>query len=106
MHIALEQNLALHYKKEGNGSKILVAFHGYGNDCSLFDILIPYLKDDYTILSFDLPFHGQSIWPKTVAFTQQHLNILTEQILELCQVKKISLLGYSLGGRICMNILV
>ena len=52
--------LRLHYLKIGAGAKLLVAFHGYGNDASLFTHFDKHLGAEYTLYSFDLPHHGKS----------------------------------------------
>ena len=44
----------------GSGQKIMVAFHGIGQDHHCFMPLVEVLKKEYTFYLFDLPFHGQS----------------------------------------------
>ena len=50
----------LHYLEMGAGPRVLLAFHGYGNDAGLFVPFEQYLSDEFTILSIDLPHHGKS----------------------------------------------
>ena len=45
-------------RKFGKGDDVLLAFHGYGQDSSWFEHLEELLGDKYTILAFDLAFHG------------------------------------------------
>jgi len=94
----------LHYLQWGKGSQLLVAFHGYGNDAAVFEPLIPLLSDSYTIVSFDLPHHGKSAWTPGVALTEQWLTELIEALKATYDVSKVSLLGFSMGGRVCLSI--
>ena len=94
----------LHYRQWGSGKRLLLAFHGYGNDALIFAPFKEYLAAEYTILSFDLPHHGDSKWPDNTLLTQSDLISLVEAIKEKHKATKLSLVGYSMGGRICMAI--
>lgn len=93
--------LSLHCLKTGNGKKVVLAFHGYGNDAALFSFLG---HEEYTILSFDLPFQGQSDTPPGSCLEKQDLLMLTKHIMNEYGVSKVSLLGFSLGARVCLCI--
>ena len=97
-------NEQLHYQKTGVGKRLLLAFHGYGDDATSFGLIDPYLCEEFTMLSFDLPHHGESNWGNT-PFTKSDLTELSDLLKKDYGVEKISLLGYSLGGRICLTIL-
>ena len=96
-------NEKLHYLATGNGKKVVVLFHGYGQDANLFLPLNTYLNTEYTLISIDLPLHGKSRWGETI-FTKQLLVSLIKQIQTQYLVSKISLIGYSMGGRVCLTI--
>ena len=53
--------------------------------------------------SVDLPFHGKTVW-NDLPFTRQRLIKLVKEITARHKAPRFSLLGYSLGGRICMTI--
>ena len=96
-------NHHLHYHKFGSGPKHLLAFHGFGQDYSVFLPFEKTLGKEYTILSFDLFFHGQSQW------SEKHIPIplakWRELLLEVLQKEKIhrfSMIGYSYGGKIAI----
>src|ERR1035437_6177764 len=95
----------LHYLKMGSGKRLLLAFHGYSNDAELYRPLQEYLSKDYTILSFDLPHHGKSKWAEDIQFTKKDLMTMVETLKAEYHVDKVSLLGYSMGGRVCLTIL-
>ncbi len=95
----------LHYLEWGNGKRLLLAFHGYEDDAEMFNPLQQYLSEEYTILSFDLPHHGKSKWSEDTQLTKQELMALVESLKITYNVSKVSLLGYSMGGRVCLTII-
>jgi pimeloyl-ACP methyl ester carboxylesterase len=95
----------LHFLKSGSGSRLLLAFHGYGDDAEQYDPMLEYLHNDYIILSFDLPYHGKSKWPDEVHFTKKKLGSMVSALMAEYQVDKVSLMGYSIGGRVALTIL-
>jgi pimeloyl-ACP methyl ester carboxylesterase len=95
----------LHYIETGSGSRLLLAFHGYGNDAGLLTCFMPLLGKEYTILSFDLPHHGKSTgWPVGKRFLKEELAALVTSVCSTYKKEKVSLVGYSMGGRVCLNI--
>ncbi len=94
----------LHYLQMGVGSKVLLAFPGYGERATVFSVFEKSLGDEYTILSFDLPHHGSSTWTEGVALSEPHLAMLVQEVLRLYGVQRVSLMGYSIGGRVCMGL--
>ena len=93
----------LHYLAWGTGKRIVLAFHGYGTDAGIFSLLEPHLGDDLTLLSIDLPHHGGSKWDAE-KLTKNDLLQLVALVKKEYNVAKVSLLGYSLGGRVCLTI--
>src|SRR5690606_4700241 len=55
--------------------------------------------------AFDLPFHGQSTFAENTELSKEELNDLFESFLKKEQIDKISLMGYSLGGRVALCLL-
>jgi pimeloyl-ACP methyl ester carboxylesterase len=98
-------NEKLHYLQSGTGKKVLLAFHGYGNNAAIFHPFDTYLNNEYTTLSFDLPHHGSSQWAENTPLTKRELVLLVEAVKEKFGVDKVSLLGYSMGGRVCLTII-
>jgi pimeloyl-ACP methyl ester carboxylesterase len=90
----------LYYSLSGSDAKVLLMFHGFGQTKEAFNPLIEVLKDQYTIYSFDLFFHGQSD-----IHSQQkilHKSTLVELIAAFMAEKGIenfSTAGYSLGAK-------
>jgi len=94
----------LHYLEWGHGKQVLLCFHGYGNQAGLFASLANHLLDDYTILSFDLPYHGNSRWNGSQPWQPSELVNTVQSILQERQVPKVSLLCFSIGGRIGLTL--
>ncbi|MBB6002178.1 alpha/beta fold hydrolase [Arcicella rosea] len=100
--------MKLYFQKIGNGQKILLAFHGIGQDFLCFQHFAETFGDVYTIYAFDLPFHGKSI-------VENANQLLTNQVLTKSiwkdflitfltenQIKTFSVIGFSMGGRFAL----
>ncbi len=94
----------LHYHKWGTGKKLLLAFHGYGDTAEIFSPMVQYLGAVYTILSVDLPHHGGSKWETESRLNSKDIAEITTSLMTEYKADKISLIGYSLGGRVCLAI--
>ncbi len=105
-----EYNMA--YQVFGHGREVMLAFQGFGRDAEDFKILEPSLGAKYTIVSFDLFFHGNSDAPSSIYSNSEYkefmpidLKNIIDQYLLKHQVERFSLLAYSLGGRISFQII-
>ncbi len=98
-------NEQLHYLQTGTGSRLLLAFHGYGDNAALFNPICNYLHNDFTVISIDLPHHGRSNCSDEYLFTEQDLSLLANELLAMLGVDTLTLMGYSIGGRICLKLL-
>jgi pimeloyl-ACP methyl ester carboxylesterase len=63
------------------------------------------LGKDYTIIAFDLPFHGNTIWNEHKFLIPPHLKTLTNEILQRFNKQSFSVIGYSLGGKLVMSLI-
>lgn len=85
----------------------MLAFHGFNRSP---DDFIPFGKDlgaTYTLLSFDLFFHGKSFIrgeSRNPYFLLPELKEVIEKILELYGKKEFSILAHSFGGRLAFNL--
>ena len=94
----------LHCLQWGSGKRLLLAFHGYGDNAEIYRPLLSCLGNDYTILSFDLPHHGKSNWSESIEFTKKDLVAMVENLMLQYKVDKVSLIGYSMGGRVALSV--
>lgn len=105
----MEQHL-LRYKtsdiawyRYGSGPKTAVCFHGYGEDGTSFSFLSKYAGHEYTFFAIDLPFHGKTDWRDGSVFGEKDLQEIIEMIIGAKEPGKLTLVGYSLGGRIALS---
>lgn len=90
----------LHYTKLGNGSHILLVFHGFGQNKSYFRHLATQLSNRYTIYVFDLFYHGRSVWPlKNSPLTKLFWAEWLTQFLQQEHISRFAVLGFSMGGK-------
>lgn len=88
----------------GEGSQVAVCFHGYSNNARLFEPLEEPLHADFTLIAIDLPYHGQTAWPRS----SLNVEILSDIIQQILHQEKLAehywLVGFSLGARVCMRL--
>lgn len=95
-------NCNLHYIQYGNGPRLAIAFHGYGNDATIFSFL---QHNDFSVVSIDLPYHGKSNSQQDELLLKSDLKTLIEQLMQRFNVQAVSMIGYSMGGRVCLTAL-
>jgi pimeloyl-ACP methyl ester carboxylesterase len=104
--LPVEQGV-LAYRRFGRGSRTLVAFHGFGQDSSVFLPLETAIGSTYTVLAIDLFFHGQSQWPADWPadrlLTKTDWTTMLTALLKQEQVGRLSVIGFSLGGRFALT---
>ncbi len=101
----LEYNDAkVHCLRFGQGPRLLVALHGFGDRARLFAILEEALKERYTVVAIDLPFHGQTAWQGNT-FTKPDILHVIRQIMVREGKERLSLMGYSFGARLVQAML-
>jgi pimeloyl-ACP methyl ester carboxylesterase len=93
---------AVHYLRAGDGPDLLVCFHGFGEHARTFELLSGKLPG-FTIIAFDLPFHGKTTLDTAAIFSVKELLDIIKRCPEI-QEKKFGLLGYSMGGRIALSV--
>ena len=94
--------MMLNYHKIGNGPKILLAFHGIGQDFSCFQHFAEVFSERYTTYLFDLPFHGKHIYQNPFIVTKQWWKESLVQFLEKENIKEFDVIGFSIGGRFAL----
>lgn len=97
------KNSSVHYITQGHGKEVLVCLHGFAENAESFFSLAKYLISKYTVILIDMPLHGKTVWKDGMTFTAAELSDL------LCRIPAIgtnnfSLLGYSMGGRIALQL--
>lgn len=99
----------VHYAIIGKGDSYLFAFHGYGQEGAVFNAFENSLGKHYTIIAFDLFHHGGSNYPiglaPDTAIETSVYKAMLEVLLTKVGIDKFGLMGYSMGGRICLQLL-
>lgn len=99
-------NGTLFYSKKGIGTKVLLAFHGYDQDHSIFESFSDSFYNDFTIYSFDIFFHGQSRWHKDEQpLTKVQWKDFISLILKKEDIDTFEVIGYSMGGKFAITTL-
>ncbi|HVU97127.1 MAG TPA: alpha/beta hydrolase [Puia sp.] len=97
-----------HYYQWGKGVQILFAFHGYGESGASFAFLAEAVGRDFTIIGLDMPFHGKTEWKEEKLFLDpRDLRSLMLEIASGLPEREVGwwLLGYSMGGRVALQLL-
>ena len=98
------------YYRFGHGPKKAICFHGYGENAAMYAFLEKYAGRQFTFYSIDLPFHGNTKWNEGLTVTHQDLLQVCELILQQDEPEaktnnsKLTLMGFSLGGRIALSL--
>ena len=93
--------VSLHYKVFGEGKPVL-AFHGYGMSHYQFKVLAEALPE-YAFYSFDLFFHGKSIWDRGEdPLSKETWSTILNDFLNCEKIEKFSVAGFSLGGKFAL----
>ncbi len=87
----------------GRGDRWLVALHGFGDRARLFSVLEDALGDRYTVVAFDLPFHGQTEWRRDT-FTRADILGILEHLQREMGWGRFSLMGFSFGARLALGV--
>ncbi|MDN5211478.1 alpha/beta hydrolase [Fulvivirgaceae bacterium BMA12] len=96
----------LYFQKFGTGKKVLLAFHGYGENSDTFKKIGEVLGEQYTIYSFDLFFHGKSKWPfGSKVLKKEFWLALIRHFLDSENIDRFSMAGYSMGSKFLLTIL-
>jgi len=93
----------LAYTRSGSGTS-LVLLHGYPLDHSIWEPLVPLLKDDFDIIMPDLRGFGGSSLLEAPA-TPYQISDMAEDIallLDELKIKKVLMAGHSMGGYVAL----
>ncbi|MBI2011578.1 alpha/beta hydrolase [Candidatus Daviesbacteria bacterium] len=93
---------SVYYQKIGKG-KDLILLHGWKQDVSTWYPVIDLLKEDFVLWLIDLPGFGRSDLSKK-ALTPRDYSEIIFNFLKKNNLKKVDLLGHSLGGAIAIKI--
>ena len=91
----------IHYSIQGQGDP-LVLIHGFPNDSSAWNTIVPELAKQYQVILPDLPGAGNSPLPDAV-LTIEHMAASIKEVLDKEGISKAVLAGHSMGGYTAMQ---
>jgi pimeloyl-ACP methyl ester carboxylesterase len=86
----------IHYTSTGQGEP-LVLIHGFPNDSSAWETIVPELSARYRVLLPDLPGAGRSPLPSE-PLSLGYMAAALKEMLDREQIDKVVLAGHSMGG--------
>lgn len=75
--------------------------HGLFGNMDNLSALRRQLTESFQVLSIDLPDHGKSAFTQTFSFV--HYAKLTSELVDSLKIKRLSIVGHSLGGKVAMQ---
>jgi len=95
------QGLRLHYADWGNdAAPPLILIHGGLDHCRSWDALAAALRADFHIIAPDLRGHGDSGWAKGSSYSLADNLYDLAGLMRHAQLKRVSIVGHSMGGMI------
>ncbi|SHJ95567.1 alpha/beta fold hydrolase [Epilithonimonas mollis] len=91
----------LNYIIEGNGQEDLVLLHGFMENLSIWDDMIPFLSDKFRLIKIDLPGFGKSEIVAEIQ-TSEIMADEVKKVIDELGLTEFHLLGHSLGGYISL----
>ena len=98
--------------KSGSVNNVVIAFHGFDRNAEEMENFMPFYDDDTAMLSINLIYHGESR-----PIGERHIYSMLEPSILLDAIKRkaiegfgekvdsLELLGYSMGSRLCFQLL-
>lgn len=90
--------VTLHYLYWGNNPEIILALHGVSSLAHAWDFIAEKLANKYTFIAIDQRGHGDSSKPQN-GYTVDDYNEDILNFINTLSIKKLILLGHSMGGR-------
>lgn len=84
----------------------LVLLHGFLSSSFSFRHLIPLLKEDYNVISVDLPPFGKSGKVSSFKYSYHNMATTVVELMKSLGIDTFNVVGHSMGGQIALNILL
>lgn len=82
----------------------LVLLHGFLSSSFSFRKLTPFFQEDYNVLAIDYPPFGKSEKSSSYTYSYQNVACSIINFLEIRKLKRVILIGHSMGGQLCLQI--
>ena len=97
-------NISINYRMNGKGENF-VLIHGAGDNLNMWDHQVPVFSKSYRVITYDVRGHGETESPET-AYTMSLFSEDLYQFTKAIKVKNAYFLGYSMGGRLALNLAI
>jgi pimeloyl-ACP methyl ester carboxylesterase len=94
------QNAKVHYTDTGKGEAV-VLLHGFLENLSMWNDLVPYLTKNYRVICIDLLGHGATDCLGYV-HTMEDMADAVHHVLHELKLRKVVLIGHSMGGYVAL----
>jgi len=96
---------SMHVSRFGKGDRTILAFHGFGQDGSVYQEFERIVGRIYQIHAFDLPFHGKSGMDLLEdGIGRTILRDFFERYFQSHMISSFILMGYSIGAKFTLNL--
>ena len=97
--LTLDDGSRIHYRDEGNQlGQVIVLVHGFNGSLFNFERLVPYLSEDYRLVSLDLPAFGLTGAIPSGEYSTERFMKTINQLVDFLDIDKFSIAGNSMGG--------
>ncbi|MFD2680668.1 alpha/beta fold hydrolase [Bacillus seohaeanensis] len=105
MHTINGVDIYYEYHRHSESTETFVLLHGFLSSTFSFRRLTPLLKEDYNVLSIDLPPFGNSAKSTRFIYSYDNLAKTVIDLLDRLNIQNIYLTGHSMGGQIALNVM-
>jgi pimeloyl-ACP methyl ester carboxylesterase len=99
--LELADGSKIHFRDEGNkDGKVLLLVHGFNGSLFNYEPLVPYLSNNYRVISLDLPAHGLTGAVESDLYSHKAYQNIIREVVEILEVDKFYFVGHSMGGMI------
>jgi len=102
--LKLSSGITLHYVVQGQaGGDPVVLLHGVGDSWHSYELVLPHLPDRFRVYALSLRGHGWSDAPPS-GYSQQDFASDVAAFLEALDLRRITLVGHSLGSFVAQRV--
>ena len=94
----------IHYTQMGEGEVSLLLFHESPQSCKVYEKVIPYLSDKFSVYAFDTPGYGMSTPPDSPLKIEEYAQLLVEGINNL-NINKYAVGGCHTGASLALEVI-
>ncbi|UCD62915.1 MAG: alpha/beta hydrolase [Candidatus Zixiibacteriota bacterium] len=100
--VAATDGVMIQYEVQGAGEKALVLVHCWSCDRSYWSTQVEALKEDYRVVTLDLPGHGES-GANRQQWTLQQYGEDVATVVNKLRLEEVILVGHSMGGTVIIE---